>query len=71
MTLRDNLALCAMQVLLKEECKIHITLWNRIKRMFGFSYYSFVSIDPTRIASRAYAIADRMVDISENSSNNG
>ena len=65
MTLRDNLALCAMQVLLKEECKIHITLWNRIKRMFGFSYYSFVNTDPARIASRAYAIADRMVDISE------
>ena len=71
MTHRDNLALCAMQVLLKEECKTHITLWSRIKRMFGFSYYSFVNIDPTRIASRAYAIADRMVDISEDSSNNG
>ena len=65
MTTRDNLALCAMQVLLKEECKTHISLWNRIKRMFGFSYESSVNIDPTRIASIAYAIADRMVDISE------
>lgn len=71
MTHRDNLALCAMQVLLKEECKTHITLWNRIKRMLGFSYYSYVNVDPTRIASRSFAIADRMVDISEDPSNNG
>ena len=38
MTTRDNLALCAMQVMLKHEWKTRISLYNRVRRFFGLSY---------------------------------
>lgn len=66
MTARDNLALYAMQVLLKERSKTHINLWNRIKRMLGFSYYTTSgSINSDKIARMSYAIADKMLEVSE------
>ena len=65
MTARDNLALCAMQVMLKHEWKTRISLCNRVRRFFGLSYKTYVSCDPNRLAYNAYAIADAMLEASE------
>ena len=65
MTTRDNLALCAMQVMLKDEWKIRISLYNRLRRFFGLSYETYVSCDPNRLAHNSYVIADSMLDASE------
>lgn len=66
MTHRDNLALCAMQVLLKKECNEHINFWNAVKRFFGFKYCVTTTLDPNKIAKRAYIIADAMLDADQN-----
>ena len=65
MSTRDNLALCAMQVMLKHEWKTRISLYNRIRCFFGLSYTTYVSCDPNRLAHNAYAIADAMLEASE------
>ena len=65
MTTRDNLALCAMQVMLKQEWKTRISLYNRVRRFLGLSYETYVSCDPNRLAHNAYAIADAMLEASE------
>lgn len=65
MTTRDNLALCAMQVMLKQEWKTRISLYNRVRRFFGLSYTTYVSCDPNRLAHNSYVIADAMLEASE------
>ena len=65
MTARDNLALCAMQVMLKHEWKTRISLCNRVRRFFGLSYKTYVSCDPNRLAHNSYVIADAMLEASE------
>ena len=65
METRDNLALCAMQLMLKHEWKTRISLYNRIRRLFGLNYTSYMSCDPVRLAHNAYAIADAMLEASE------
>ena len=65
MTERDNLALCAMQVMLKHEFNTRISLYNRILRFFGLSYKTYVSCDPNRLAHNSYVIADAMLEASE------
>ena len=65
MTTRDNLALCAMQVMLKQEWKTRISLYNRVRRFLGLSYETYVSCDPNRLAHNSYVIADAMLDASE------
>ena len=65
MSTRDNLALCAMQVMLKHEWETRISLYNRIRCFFGLSYTTYVSCDPDRLATNAYAIADAMLEASE------
>ena len=65
MTTRDNLALCAMQVMLKHEWKTRISLCNRVRRFFGLSYETYVSCDPNRLAHNSYVIADAMLEASE------
>ena len=65
MTERDNLALCAMQVMLKHEWKTRISLCNRVRRFFGLSYKTYVSCDPNRLAHNSYVIADAMLEASE------
>ena len=65
MTTRDNLALCAMQVMLKHEWKTHVSLYNRIRRLFGLNYTSYMSCDPNRLAHNSYVIADAMLEASE------
>ena len=40
---RDNLALCAMQVMLKHEWKTRISLYNRVRRFFGLSYTTYLT----------------------------
>ena len=65
MTTRDNLALCAMQVMLKQEWKTRISLFNRVCRFFGLSYETYVSCDPYRLAHNSYVIADAMLEASE------
>ena len=65
MTTRDNLALCAMQVMLKQEWKTRISLCNRVRRFFGLSYETYVSCDPCRLAHNSYVIADAMLEASE------
>ena len=62
---RDNLALCAMQVMLKHEWKIRISLYNRVRRFFGLSYTSYVACDLNRLAHNSYVIADAMLEASE------
>ena len=62
---RDNLALCAMQVMLKHEWKTRISLCNRVRRFFGLSYKTYVSCDPNRLAHNSYVIADAMLEASE------
>lgn len=65
MTERDNLALCAMQVMLKHEFNTRISLYNRIRRFFGLSYTTYVSCDPNRLAHNSYVIADAMLEAIE------
>ena len=65
MTTRDNLALCAMQVMLKHEFNTRISLYNRIRRFFGLSYTTYVSCDPNRLAHNSYVIADAMLEARE------
>ena len=65
MTTRDNLALCAMQVILKHALKTRISLYNRVRRFFGLSYTTYVSCDPNRLAHNSYVIADAMLEASE------
>ena len=65
MTTRDNLALCAMQVMLKHEWKTRISLYNRIRRFFGLSYTTYVSCDINRLAHNSYVIADAMLEACE------
>lgn len=65
MTTRDNLALCAMQVMLKQEWKTRISLYNRVRRFLGLSYETYVSCDPNRLAHNSYVIADAMLEASE------
>ena len=65
MTTRDNLALCAMQVMLKHEWKTRISLYNRIRRFFGLSYETYVIFDPNRLAHNSYVLADAMLEASE------
>ena len=61
MTTRDNLALCAMQVMLKQEWKTRISLFNRVCRFFGLSYETYVSCGPKRLAHNSYVLADAML----------
>ena len=65
METRDNLALCAMQVMLKHEWKTRISLCNRVRRFFGLSYKTYVSCDPNRLAHNSYVIADAMLEARE------
>ena len=65
MNTRDNLALCAMQVMLKHEWRTRISLCNRVRRFFGLSYKTYVSCDPNRLAHNSYVIADAMLEASE------
>ena len=65
MTTRDNLALCAMQVMLKDEWKTRISMYNRVRRFFGLSYTTYVSCDPNRLAHNSYVIADAMLESRE------
>ena len=65
MTTRDNLALCAMQVMLKDEWKIRISMYNRVRRFFGLSYTTYVICDPKRLAHNSYVLADAMLEASE------
>ena len=65
MTTRDNLALCAMQVMLKQEWKTRISLYNRVRRFFGLSHKTYVSWDPNRLAQNSYVLADAMLEASE------
>ena len=62
---RDNLALCAMQVMLKHEWKTRISMYNRVRRFFGLNYTSYMSCDPNRLAHNSYVIADAMLEASE------
>lgn len=62
---RDNLALCAMQVMLKHEWKTRISMYNRVRRFLGLSYKTYVSCDPTRLAHNSYVIADAMLEASD------
>ena len=62
---RDNLALCAMQVMLKHELNTRISMYNRIRRFFGLSYTTYVSCDIKRLAHNSYVIADAMLEASE------
>ena len=65
MTTRDNLALCAMQVMLKHEWKTRISLYNRVRRFFGLSYTTYVTCDSNQLAHNSYVIADAMLEASE------
>ena len=65
MTTRDNLALCAMQVMLKHEWKTRISLYNRIRRFFGLSYKAYEICDQNRLARDSYLLADAMLEASE------
>ena len=65
MTARDNLALCAMQVMLKDEWKTRISIYNRVRRFFGLSYETYVICDSNRLAHNSYVIADAMLEASE------
>ena len=69
MNKRDNLALCAMQVMLKHEWKTCISLYNRVRRFLGLSYETYVSCDPNRLAHNSYVIADAMLEASEKNQN--
>ena len=62
---RDNLALCAMQVMLKHEWKTRISLYNRVRRFLGLNYTTYVSCNLKRIAQNSYELADAMLEASE------
>lgn len=40
-------------------------MYNRICRFFGFSYKTYVSCDPNRLAHNSYVIADAMLEARE------
>ena len=65
METRDNLALCAMQVMLKHDWKIRISLYNRVRRFLGLSYTTYVSYDMKRLAHNSYVVADAMLEARE------
>ena len=65
METRDNLALCAMQVMLKHELNTRISMYNRIRRFFGLSYTTYVICDSNRLAHNSYVIADAMLEARE------
>ena len=65
METRDNLALCAMQVMLKHEWKTRISMYNRVRRFLGLSYKTYVICDLNRLAHNSYVIADAMLEASE------
>ena len=65
MNTRDNLALCAMQVMLKHEWKTRISLYNRVRRFLGLNYTTYVSCNLKRIAQNSYELADAMLEASE------
>lgn len=65
MNTRDNLALCAMQVMLKHEWKTRISLYNRVRRFFRLSYETYVSCNLNRIAQNSYDLADAMLEASK------
>ena len=65
METRDNLALCAMQVMLKHEWKTRISLYNRVRRFLGLNYTTYVTCDSNRLAHNSYVIADAMLEASE------
>lgn len=65
MTERDNLALCAMQVMLKHDWKTRISLYNRVRRFFGLSYTTYISYDMNRLAHNSYVVADAMLGARE------
>lgn len=65
METRDNLALCAMQVMLKHEWKTRISLYNRVRRFFRLSYKTYVSCNLKRVAQNSYELADAMLEASE------
>lgn len=62
---RDNLALCAMQVMLKHEWKTRISLYNRVRRFLGLNYTTYVSCNLKRIAQNSYELSDAMLEASE------
>ena len=65
METRDNLALCAMQAMLKHEWKTRISLYNRVRRFFGLRYTTYVICDSNRLAYNSYVIADAMLEARE------
>lgn len=65
METRDNLALCAMQVMLKHEWKTRISLYNRVRRLLGLNYTTYVGCNLKRIAQNSYELADAMLEASE------
>ena len=65
METRDNLALCAMQVMLKHEWKTRISLYNRVRRFFGLNYTTYVSCNLKRIAQNSYELAEAMLEARE------
>ena len=65
METRDNLALCAMQVMLRHEWKTRISMYNRVRRFLGLNYTTYVSCNLKRIAQNSYELADAMLEASE------
>ena len=65
METRDNLALCAMQVMLKHEWKTRISMYNRVRRFLGLNYTTYVGCNLKRIAQNLYELADAMLEASE------
>lgn len=65
METRDNLALCAMQVMLKHEWKTRISLYNRVRRFLGLNYTTYVGCNLKRIAQYSYELADAMLEASD------
>lgn len=62
---RDNVALCAMQVMLKHEWKTRISLYNRVRRLLGLNYTTYVSCNLNRLAHNSYELADAMLEASD------
>lgn len=65
MTERDNLALCAMQVLLKKTVTNHIPFKQRVKKFFGMDYYTITEFNSLNIARSAYNLADAMLAVKD------
>ena len=65
METRDNLALCAMQIMLKHEWKTRISLYNRVRRFLGLNFTTYVIWDSIRLAHISYVIADAMLEARE------